>query len=112
MRWSYDARVNALYVHLRDGQISRTVETAYGAVDVDADGNVLGLEVLALGAFDVRAVAQDLHLDEDATTSLAFLQAGLGTNVLRLASHVVATEPEAAPSIETSLPYVLQECTA
>jgi uncharacterized protein YuzE len=46
---SYDGEVGALYVRLRDGKRSRSIETDDGfVIDVDADSNVLGIEALVV----------------------------------------------------------------
>ena len=50
MRIDYDPDADAMYVHLRDGEIEDTVEAGrYNFVDVDADGVPLGLEILFAG---------------------------------------------------------------
>jgi uncharacterized protein YuzE len=51
MKSTYDQKVDVLYVYLRDlkpGEtVHRTVEVADGVqIDMDADGNPIGLEVL------------------------------------------------------------------
>jgi len=45
----YDLQVRALYIRLSDGKAARTVCLSDNtAVDLDADGNVLGIEVVAI----------------------------------------------------------------
>ena|SRR5215213_2764857 len=53
MKFSHDIESGALYFRLRDGAIAATVELrSPGALaDVDARGNVLGLEFLSLEEF-------------------------------------------------------------
>lgn len=53
MRFEYDDQADALYVHIRDGEVSRTLEVDEGVyVDLDAERRPLGLEFIALAAFD------------------------------------------------------------
>ncbi len=50
MRISHDKESGALYIKLRSGEYSHTEDFSERAdvyVDVDADGNVLGLEALS-----------------------------------------------------------------
>ncbi len=50
MRISHDKESGALYIKIRDGAYSHTEDFSEGAdvyVDVDAEGNVLGLEALS-----------------------------------------------------------------
>ena len=53
MRMSHDRESGALYFRLREGEVSETLELqAPGAyMDVDQDGNVVGLEFLSLEEF-------------------------------------------------------------
>ena len=45
----YDTEVGAFYVRVTEEEVARTVEVAtFVSVDVDADGNVVGLELLCL----------------------------------------------------------------
>jgi uncharacterized protein YuzE len=47
VRISYDAEVDALYIQLRQGDPTTSVDLEEGVTaDLDADGHVLGLEVL------------------------------------------------------------------
>ncbi len=53
MRFEYDNEVDALYVRIRDGEVARTLELEEGAyVDLDAESRPLGLEFIALAAFE------------------------------------------------------------
>jgi len=61
---SYDATAKAMYIQLADGETARTIElSATTYLDLDADGNPIGLEILnssgpLQSAFhDVSAVA-------------------------------------------------------
>jgi uncharacterized protein YuzE len=50
LRLEHDAEVNALYIYLRDipdGAVARTIELEDGLnLDVDEEGNTLGIEVV------------------------------------------------------------------
>ena len=52
----YDQEVDALYIRVAEGVIDDTAEVEPGViVDVDAEGNMLGVEVLnASGRFDMK----------------------------------------------------------
>ena len=51
MRLEFDPGSGALYIHVREGDVEKTLDLAepgFGAhVDVDREGNVLGLEFLS-----------------------------------------------------------------
>ena len=48
MRLEYDLNVGALYISLTDEPVSRTAEAGNNAVvDLDADGRVVGIEVIS-----------------------------------------------------------------
>jgi uncharacterized protein YuzE len=51
MRLEFDPESGALYIHVREGDVEETLDLAepgFGAhVDVDREGNVLGLEFLS-----------------------------------------------------------------
>ncbi len=53
MRLEFDPEPGALYIHVREGDVENTLDLAepgFGAhVDVDREGNVLGLELLSYG---------------------------------------------------------------
>ena len=48
MRVTYDSRVDALYIHFRDGTMTSKHPTGDEtiAVDLDAEGRITGIEVL------------------------------------------------------------------
>jgi uncharacterized protein YuzE len=51
VRFSYDTDVSALYITLRDGDVARTRSLDDSAIlDLDAAGNLLGIEVLNPGS--------------------------------------------------------------
>lgn len=55
----YDGDANALYYSLADGQVAKTV--CFGdrvCVDVDADGNPLGIEVLNPPGFGISVISE------------------------------------------------------
>jgi len=57
MRVTYDEKVDALTVCLREGvPIARTVEVDLGLLDLDADGRIVALEVLGASAVFENAV--------------------------------------------------------
>jgi uncharacterized protein YuzE len=50
MQIDYDPEADAIYVHLRDGEVDDTLEAGrYVFVDVDSEGMPLGLEILFAG---------------------------------------------------------------
>ena len=50
MQLEYDLNAQALYIRLSDAKIVRTREAGdNAAVDLDADGDVVGIEVIAVG---------------------------------------------------------------
>jgi len=44
---SYDADADAIYITVGDGTIDRTEETGPFIYDVDADGQIVGIEILS-----------------------------------------------------------------
>ena len=57
MRLEFDPESGALYIHVREGDVEETLDLAepgFGAhVDVDREGNVLGLEFLSFEEYAV-----------------------------------------------------------
>lgn len=55
MRFELDTEVNALYIYFREigeGEVARTLEVAEGVnLDLDKDGNTLGLEFVEASDF-------------------------------------------------------------
>jgi uncharacterized protein YuzE len=55
MRFEFDPESGALYVRVREGQIEETLDLAepgFGAhLDIDREGNVIGVEFLSLQEF-------------------------------------------------------------
>jgi uncharacterized protein YuzE len=50
MKLEYDLNAGALYIRLSDAEIARTVEAGdNAAVDLDATGGVVGIEVISMG---------------------------------------------------------------
>ncbi|HEY6788848.1 MAG TPA: DUF2283 domain-containing protein [Trebonia sp.] len=50
MKLEYDLNAGALYIRLSDAEIARSVEAGdNAAVDLDASGDVVGIEVIAVG---------------------------------------------------------------
>ena len=53
MRCEFDSEADALYIRIEEGRISRTIELEEGVyADLDAEDRPLGLEFIALAAFD------------------------------------------------------------
>lgn len=53
MRFEFDSEADALYIRIRDGRVQRTIELDEGVyADLDAEDRPLGLEFIALAAFD------------------------------------------------------------
>jgi uncharacterized protein YuzE len=51
VKLTYDARASALYIRLAAGKVARTPQIDEGTlVDLDADGRLLGIEVLRPGS--------------------------------------------------------------
>ena len=45
--WPYDAEADAVYITVGDSKAERTEETGPFIYDVDADGHIVGIEILA-----------------------------------------------------------------
>ena len=53
MRFEFDSEADALYIRINEGRVDRTIELEEGVyADLDAGGRPLGLEFIALAAFD------------------------------------------------------------
>ena len=53
MRFEFDSEADALYIRINEGRVERTMEIEEGVyVDLDAQDRPLGLEFIALAAFD------------------------------------------------------------
>jgi uncharacterized protein YuzE len=72
MRWTYDANADAFYLYLTGGTIVRQTELHEGLIaDLDADGTVVGVEVIGgMRPIDVNGL-QALGLSELALQTLA-----------------------------------------
>lgn len=75
MRWKLDLEASALYVYLREGQPAEQRELDDGTiVDVDADGRLVGLEILAPWApVDWPTLMEEFGLEPAERESLTFL---------------------------------------
>ncbi|HXN60556.1 MAG TPA: DUF2283 domain-containing protein [Acidimicrobiales bacterium] len=80
MSWTFDVESQSLYVRLSDEAIEGQIELDDGTiVDVDAEGNAVGVEVLrAWAQWDFRAVAERFELSEDAAKFLELLAVTVG----------------------------------
>lgn len=53
MRFEFDSEADALYIRINSGRVERTIELDEGVyADLDAEDRPLGLEFIALAAFD------------------------------------------------------------
>lgn len=53
MRFEFDSEADALYIRINEGRVERTIELEEGVyADLDAENRPLGLEFIALAAFD------------------------------------------------------------
>ncbi len=53
MRFEFDSEADALYIRIKDGHVERTIELDKGVyADLDLEDRPLGLEFIALAAFD------------------------------------------------------------
>ena len=53
MRFEFDNEADALYIRINEGRVERTMEIEEGVyADLDAQDRPLGLEFIALAAFD------------------------------------------------------------
>ncbi|MBW8780370.1 MAG: DUF2283 domain-containing protein [Acidobacteria bacterium] len=78
MRWTYDTQADAFYAYVRTAPIDRQVETPGGLiVDVDANGEVVGIEVLSPGR-DVDFTGLTDLLDATTLRTLRFLMQPFG----------------------------------
>ena len=73
MHQSYDATADALYVTLRDGKVASTRELDDSTMlDLDAAGNLLGIEVLNPGrSWPLTAILRQYEIDPDDAEMLA-----------------------------------------
>jgi uncharacterized protein YuzE len=95
--WQYDAQADAAYIRIQHGQVACTAELAEGVlVDYDADGNVLGIELL-----DVMD-----HLSH-VRVGLATVSGSISIPSARsrgsVAMQVTSISPEAARDVERIL---------
>lgn len=59
MKFEYDPEANAAYLQINEGEVADTREIADNLfVDLDADGQVLGVEILSLRAGGARLVKE------------------------------------------------------
>jgi uncharacterized protein YuzE len=67
MSWTFDADSQSLYIRLTDHQIAEQDEMPDGTVvDLDAEGEAVGIEVLRTWApWDLAAVAERLRLSDE-----------------------------------------------
>lgn len=106
MRWELDFNSGSLYVGLTERPIDHQEETADGVVvDLDADGRVVGLEVLAAWApFDWHSIVRDFDVDETDAESLEFLTAALVSMLSKPRLQPSAPPQPDPPSTGSSVP--------
>ena len=77
MKIKFDKESGAFYITIRDGEYSETldlVDPGFGAyVDIDAEGNVLGLEFLSFEEF-AEITAEGLEIPERIEDVEAFIE--------------------------------------
>jgi uncharacterized protein YuzE len=96
MRLEYDLAVGALYISLTDGSVARTVQIDDNtAVDVDAAGSVVGIEVCSVGhGWPLSAILREYDIPaEDTAQLLAYFVLPVG-GTTTLASSVAQAPPE------------------
>jgi uncharacterized protein YuzE len=72
MHQAYDIDADALYITLAEGTVARTAVIDDGCnVDLDADGKLLGIEVLNPGrAWPLLAILKGCEISDDDATML------------------------------------------
>lgn len=64
MNWTFDGAVDALYIHLADGEIDHQVEAGPGCVlDIAADRVLVGIELLS-GARLPREIVDEYQITD------------------------------------------------
>lgn len=79
MQIDYDPQSDAIYIRLRDGEISDTLEAGkFVFVDVEEDGVPLGLEILFADRLldqDIIAALEEAMIDDDPAFHQGILEA-------------------------------------
>jgi uncharacterized protein YuzE len=75
VKFEFDSDADALYIRVNEGKVDRTIELEEGVyADLDAAGRPLGLEFIALAAFNVWMKRHGtLNVPERATGPESFL---------------------------------------
>ncbi|SRR5258706_11638535 len=100
MRLEYDLNVGALYIALADSPVARTREAGHNAnVDLDASGDVVGIEVIsAAHKWPLAQILDDYAINEaDAAQLLAYFMPVSSAPVETL--PVVEAQPTAPSDI-------------
>ena len=62
LRLTFDTEVGAAYLHVRKAKIHRTVERmnkkGFATIDLDSEGEVIGIEVVGWKSFDLQEIAK------------------------------------------------------
>lgn len=118
MRISHDKESGALYIKIRDGSYSHTEDFSENAdvyVDVDAEGNVLGLEALSFedlaqaiqehgGGLEVpKVLSQPLRLDANSVKEAVDALDPRQQEVLKLRNHDGLTLSDVADRLGISV---------
>src|SRR5258708_20562323 len=108
MRLEYDLNVGALYIALADSQVASTREAGDNAnVDLDAAGNVVGIEVIsALHPWPLREILQDYVIsDVERAQILAYFMPASQVAAARMPQEVLPVmEAEPTPPSRALVP--------
>lgn len=93
---TYDTSADVYYVRLLDGTVARTVEHGDAhLVDLDAEGNVIGIEVVLPQEADFAGLAQEFGLEDRLGEIQAAVDAAVSgsPSVLRTVGTAVQLQP-------------------
>jgi uncharacterized protein YuzE len=106
MKWTWDTEADALYVLLTDAEPSRQEEVDGLVVDLDANGHVVGIEILsAHHPWTLQPVVGRYEFTDDQQKSLAMVDLmGRGRTAISEFARRVAVRRE---PLATAAPAVL-----
>jgi uncharacterized protein YuzE len=93
---TYDTSADVYYVRLLEGTVARTVEHGDAhLVDLDADGNVVGIEVVLPQEADFAGLTQAFGLEEQSNEIRAAVDAAVtdSASALRTVGTAVQIQP-------------------